>query len=44
MTKSPSPFTPPNWTPAAEPGKRLLIVGASGGPGHAARRHAPQGL
>ena len=33
MTKSPSPFTPPNWTPAAEPGKRLLIVGASGGLG-----------
>ena len=33
MTKSPSPFTPPDWAPAVEPGKRLLIVGASGGLG-----------
>lgn len=35
MIKSLSPFTPPDWVPAVEPGKRLLIVGASGGLGTA---------
>jgi 3-oxoacyl-[acyl-carrier protein] reductase len=33
MTKSSSPFTPPNWVPAVEPGMKILIVGASGGLG-----------
>jgi len=33
MIKSSSPFTSPDWEPAVEPGKRLLIVGASGGLG-----------
>ena len=35
MTESPSPFVRPGWLPAAEPGARILVLGASGGLGRA---------
>ena len=33
MTEARSPFVRPGWVPAAEPGMRILIAGASGGLG-----------
>ncbi len=35
MSTSPSPFVRPAWLPAAEPGARILVLGASGGLGRA---------
>ena len=35
MSPSPSPFVRPGWLPAAEPGARILVLGASGGLGRA---------